>query len=57
MHHIIKVKPVVMTIIHIAEEEEGYLGTKWEKNNIKTKNMLLAYMQCRTVVHVILILK
>lgn len=27
MHHIIKVKPVVMTINHIAEEEEGYLGT------------------------------
>lgn len=56
MHHVIQVKPVVMTIIHIAEQEEGCLGTTWEKT-VKTTNMLLAYMQCRAVVHVILILK
>lgn len=57
MHHVIKVKPVVMTIIHIAEEEEGYLGTIQERKNCQDENMLLAYMQCRAVVHVILILK
>lgn len=58
MHHVIKVKPVVMTIIHIAEEEEELFGHKHgERRRGKKKNMLLAYMQCRTVVHVILILK
>ena len=34
MHHVIKVKPVVMTIIHIAEEED--LGTLQEENPVKT---------------------
>lgn len=44
-----------MTMIHISEEEGDYLQN--EEKKLKKKNMLLAYMQCRTVVHVILILK
>lgn len=36
-----------MTNIHIAGEEEASLCTKTKEN------MLLAYMQCRTVLHVI----
>lgn len=45
-----------MTIIHIAGEEEDD-SDKTKQINCEDKNMLLAYMQCTTVVHVILILK
>lgn len=49
---------MVMTSVHIAEEEQGCLGSKWGKEKkCQDENMLLAYMQCRALVHVILILK
>lgn len=47
---------VVMTIIHIGEEEEG-CGDANIGRNCKEENMVQAYMWCKTAVHVILILK